>query len=153
MLITITLVHFIIGSREITLKKQQMFPINFTTQNSHNQCTYSMLYRILLKVSQSEYTDDVHANFPYTVGNNIKVNSNILTVDSNKKVSSNTLTVGSNKKVSSNTLTVGSNMILMVGGNEIRDIYIVRIRKLTAKPHVRECKFIFHSLVDACVYS
>ena len=45
--------------------------------------------------------------------------------------------VGSNIKVGSNTLTVGSNMILMFGSNAMCGRYIVRIRKLTAKPYFR----------------
>ena len=36
------------------------------------------------------------------------------------------------------TQTVGSNMILMVGSNEVRGRYIVRIQNLTVKPYVRD---------------
>ena len=79
--------------------------------------------------------------FPYAVGSNIMVGSNTL------RVGSNILTIGSNIKVGSQTLTVGSNT-LTVGSNEVRGRYIVRIRKVTVKPYVRDENLFSIALMD-----
>ena len=46
----------------------------------------------------------------------------------------------------SQLITVGSNMILMVVSNAVRARYIVRIRKLTVKPYVRDSKLVSKAL-------